>query len=140
MKRKTFHAKENEVKQEKYVVDAKGLILGRLAVAVARVLRGKHKPQFTPNLDCGDQVTILNAALIKVTGEKEKTKIYFTHSGYPHGHKLLTLEEVSKRDVRRAITLAVKGMLPKGPLGRVLIKKLTVYPGTAEVTGKQLKV
>lgn len=140
MKRKTFSLRESDSKVEHFVVDAKGKILGRLATRVAEVLRGKHKREYTPHVDSGDRVTVINAKEIKTTGDKTKTKIYFTHSGYPHGHKLLTLEEVQNRDPRRIITFAVKGMLPKGPLGRRMIKKLTIHAGSAEVAGKPLKV
>ena len=140
MNRKTFHAKEEGLQRETYVVDGTGKILGRLATKVALILRGKHKPTFTTNIDCGDNVIITNAAKIKVTGGKEKKKIYFYHSGYPHGHKLLTLEEVAKRDVRRIITHAVKGMLPKGSLGNRMIKKLKVHAGHADAAGKPLNI
>lgn len=140
MKNKTFSAKEKDIKREQYVVDANGKTLGRLATVVATVLRGKHKPIFTRNIDCGDYVTVLNASQVKVTGNKEKEKIYFSHSGYPHGHKLLNFEEVMKRDPRKIIMSAVKGMLPKGALGSVILKKLVVHKGTAEIEGKPLKI
>ncbi|MBI5701832.1 50S ribosomal protein L13 [Candidatus Saganbacteria bacterium] len=140
MKRKTFSLKEEKVKREQYIVDANGKILGRLAARVAEVLRGKHKRDFTPHIDSGDNVVVVNAKDIAATGGKGKSKIYFTHSGYPGGHKLLTMEEVKRRDPRRIILFAVKGMLPKGPLGRRMIKKLTVHAGSAEVSGKPLKV
>ena len=140
MNRKTFSAKEKDIKRETYVIDGTDKVLGRLATRVATILRGKHKPEFTSHVDVGDNVIITNASKIKVTGDKEKQKIYFSHSGYPHGHKLLTLEEVAKRDVRRIIIHAIKGMLPKGPLGSNIIKKLTVHAGPAEATGKSLNI
>ncbi len=140
MKRKTFSAKEKNITRETYIVDGTDKILGRIATRVATVLRGKHKATFTPHIDTGDNVIVTNASKIKVTGDKEKQKIYFSHSGYPGGHKLRTLEEVAKRDVRRLIIHAVKGMLPKGTLGNNMVKKLTVHAGPAEVTGKPLKI
>lgn len=140
MKRKTFSAKEKNITRETYIVDGTDKILGRIATRVATVLRGKHKATFTPHIDTGDNVIVTNASKIKVTGDKEKQKIYFSHSGYPGGHKLRTLEEVAKRDVRRLIIHAVKGMLPKGTLGNNMAKKLTVHAGPAEVTGKPLKI
>lgn len=140
MKRKTFSANEEKIKREQYVVDARGKTLGRIATQVATILRGKHKVEFTPHVDMGDFVAVINAAQVAVSRGKEKSKIYFTHSGYPHGHKLLNLEEVRRRDPSRIIKLAVKGMLPKGPLGRRIIKKLKVYVGEAEIKGITLKV
>ena len=123
-----------------FVVDLKGKVLGRAAAKIATILRGKHKIDFTPHINGGDSVTVINAEFVKVTGDKNEAKKYFTHSGYPHGHKLLSLKDVKKRDSTRIITLAVKGMLPKGPLGRKIIKNLTVYAGTAEVSGKPLNI
>lgn len=132
MKRKSFSAKAEEIKRENHVIDAKGKVLGRLATHIADVLRGKNKPEFTRHVDCGDTIVVVNAKDIKVTGTKEKTKMYFTHSGYPHGHKLLNMEALKMRDPRRVLLYAVKGMLPKGTLGAVLIKKLTIHAGPAK--------
>lgn len=132
MKRKTFAAKSKDIKRENQVIDAKGMVLGRLATHIADVLRGKHKVEFTRHVDCGDPVVVINAKDIKVTGTKEKTKMYFTHSGYPHGHKLLNMEALKMRDPRRVLLYAVKGMLPKGTLGAEILKKLTIHAGPAK--------
>ena len=112
-----------------YVVDAAGYTLGRLASEVAKVLRGKNKPIFTPHMDCGDYVIIVNAEKIKVTGKKMDQKIYYHHSEYVGGMKETTLKEMMAKKPERVIELAVKGMLPKGPLGKSMIKKLHVYAG-----------
>ncbi|OGC14536.1 50S ribosomal protein L13 [candidate division WOR-1 bacterium RIFOXYC2_FULL_37_10] len=139
-KGKTFSAKEKDIKRETYVVDVKDKILGRIAARIATVLRGKHKPIFTPHVDVGDNIIVINAKDIKVTGKKEEKKMYFSHSGYPGGAKLLAFKDVMARDPRRLLTFAVKGMLPKGPLGRRMIKKMTVYPGYKEISGKPLDI
>lgn len=110
-----------------WVIDAQGMTLGRLASKVAPILRGKHKPYFTPHLDTGDYVIIVNAAKIHVTGKRMDQKIYYRHSGYPGGLKQMTLRELMKRRPTRALKLAIKGMLPKGPLGRQTMTKLRVY-------------
>ena len=112
-----------------YVVDAAGMTLGRLASEVAKVLRGKNKPIFTPHMDTGDYVIIVNAEKIKVTGKKMDQKIYYHHSGYVGGLKETTLKEKLAKKPEQVIELAVKGMLPKGPLGRQMYKKLFVYAG-----------
>ena len=112
-----------------YVVDATGMTLGRLAAEVAKVLRGKNKPQFTPHVDTGDYVIVVNAEKIKVTGKKMNQKIYYNHSEYVGGMKETTLAEMMAKKPEKVIELAVKGMLPKGPLGRSMIKKLHVYAG-----------
>ncbi len=140
MKRKTFSAKESDIKRESYFIDAKGVVLGRLATKVATILRGKHKTIYTPHMDTGDFVTVINSDLIKATGKKGEQKVYFSHSGYPHGHKLFSLDKVKEKDSTKVIKLAVKGMLPKGSLGRQMIKKLVVHKGAADVAGKPLKV
>ena len=130
MKRKnTFSLKQKDIKQEQVVLDAKGQVLGRLASQAAQILRGKHKPTFTPHLDNGDQVVIYNAEKIKVTGSKPKQKLYFKHSGYPHGAKAFSLEKMQEKDPCEVIKIAVKGMLPTGRLGRQIIKKLKIYAG-----------
>ena len=112
-----------------WVIDARGMTLGRLAARVAPILRGKHKPYFTPHLDTGDYVIIVNAEKIHVTGKRMDQKIYYRHSGYPGGLKKMTLRELMKRRPTRALKLAIKGMLPKGPLGRQMMTKLKVYAG-----------
>ena len=112
-----------------YVVDATDMTLGRLASEVAKVLRGKNKPIFTPHIDCGDNVIVINAEKIKVTGKKMDQKIYYHHSDYVGGMKETTLKEMMAKKPEKVIELAVKGMLPKGPLGRTMYKKLFVYAG-----------
>lgn len=125
----TFMAKANEVERKWYVIDAEGVTLGHLASEVATILRGKKKPIFTPHVDTGDYVIIVNAAKIKVTGKKMDQKIYYRHSDYVGGMKTATLKEKMADKPEDVITLAVKGMLPKGPLGRQMLKKLFVYAG-----------
>lgn len=110
-------------------MNAEGKVLGRLAVRIATILRGKHKPEYTPHLDCGDGVIVINASKIKVTGKKLKEKEYVTFSGYPSGRRVRTLEYMMKHDPTRAVRLAVKRMIPNTPLGRDMLKKLKVYPG-----------
>ncbi len=124
---KTYVAKNKDIKRQWYLVDAKDRILGRLATKVAVLLRGKHKPIFTPHLDTGDGVIVINAAKIKVTGRKLKQKVYRRYSGYPGGLREVTLETMLARKPETVIRLAVKRMLPGGPLGRDIIKKLKVY-------------
>jgi large subunit ribosomal protein L13 len=125
--KKTYEARKEEVKRSWYIVDAKDKILGRLAVKVAVILRGKHKPTFTPNIDTGDCVVVINAAKIRVTGRKLKQKVYGRYSGYPGGLKEIPLEDMLRKRPTTVIKLAVERMLPQGPLGRDLIKKLKVY-------------
>jgi len=127
---KTFVAKPHEVTRDWYVIDAKGKVLGRVASEVARRLRGKHKPEFTPHVDTGDYIVIINAADIVVTGNKAQDKRYYRHSGYPGGITETTFLKMQQRFPGRAIQKAVKGMLPKGPLGYAMIKKLKVYAGS----------
>lgn len=122
-------ANPDKVERKWYVVDADGQTLGRLASEVAKVLRGKNKPIYTPHIDTGDYVIVVNADKIKVTGKKLDQKIYYRHSDYVGGMKEFTLREMMDRKPERVIELAVKGMLPKGPLGRAMIKKLHVYAG-----------
>ena len=126
---KSFMASPATIERKWYVVDATGYTLGRLAANVAAVLRGKNKPTFTPSLDTGDYVIIVNADKVKVTGKKLDQKIYFNHSDYVGGMKETTLRELMAKKPERAVELAVKGMLPKGPLGRSMITKLHVYAG-----------
>ena len=125
----TFMASPSTIERKWYVVDATGYTLGRLAANVAAVLRGKNKPTFTPSLDTGDYVIIVTADKVKVTGKKLDQKIYFNHSDYVGGMKETTLRELMAKKPERAVELAVKGMLPKGPLGRQMYTKLHVYAG-----------
>ena len=125
----TYMANPDKIERKWYVVDAEGCTLGRLASGVASVLRGKNKPQFTPHVDTGDYVIVVNADKIKVTGKKMDQKIYYNHSDYVGGMKETTLKEMMAKKPERVIELAVKGMLPKGPLGREMYTKLFVYAG-----------
>ena len=125
----TYMANPDKIERKWYVVDAEGCTLGRLASGVASVLRGKNKPQFTPHVDTGDYVIIVNADKIKVTGKKLEQKIYYNHSDYVGGMRETTLKEMLAKKPERVIELAVKGMLPKGPLGRSMYTKLFVYAG-----------
>ena len=127
---KTFSAKPAEVERQWWVVDAEGQTLGRLATRIATVLRGKHKPIYTPHIDTGDYVIVINAEKIEVTGKKLDTIVYYRHSGYPGGLKERTLREQLVKFPERPIEEAVKGMLPKSKLGRHMLKKLKVYTGT----------
>ena len=126
---KTFMASPATIERKWYVVDATDMTLGRLAAEVAKVLRGKNKPIFTPHMDCGDNVIVINAEKIKVTGKKMDQKIYYHHSDYVGGMKETTLREKMAKKPEQVIELAVKGMLPKGPLGREMYTKLHVYAG-----------
>ena len=126
---KTYMANPDKIERKWYVVDATGCTLGRLSSEVAKVLRGKNKPQFTPHVDTGDYVIIVNADKIKVTGKKLDQKIYYNHSDYVGGMRETTLKEMLAKKPERVIELAVKGMLPKGPLGRSMYTKLFVYAG-----------
>ena len=125
----TYMANPDKIERKWYVVDAEGCTLGRLASGVAAVLRGKNKPQFTPHVDTGDYVIIVNADKIKVTGRKLQQKIYYKHSEYVGGMKETTLKEMLAKKPEKVLELAVKGMLPKGPLGRDMYRKLFVYAG-----------
>ena len=126
---KTYMANPDKIERKWYVVDAEGQTLGRLAAEVAKVLRGKNKPEFTPHIDTGDNVIVINAEKIKVTGKKLDQKVYYHHSDYVGGMKETTLREMMAKKPEQVIELAVKGMPPKGPLGRTMIKKLHVYAG-----------
>lgn len=126
---KTYMANPDKIERKWYVVDAEGQTLGRLAAEVAKVLRGKNKPEYTPHIDTGDNVIVINAEKIKVTGKKLDQKVYYHHSDYVGGMKETTLREMMAKKPEQVIELAVKGMLPKGPLGRTMIKKLHVYAG-----------
>ena len=126
---KTFSAKAHEVKRDWFVVDASDKVLGRLASRVALRLRGKHKAEYTPHVDTGDYIIITNADKIRVTGQKVKQKRYYRHSEYPGGIKSESFEKLLARNPARIIELAIKGMLPKNPLGREMFRKLKVYVG-----------
>jgi large subunit ribosomal protein L13 len=126
---RTYSARPQEIEREWLVVDAQGQTLGRLATHIAAVLRGKHKPLYTPHLDCGDFVIVVNADKIQVTGKKLDQKIYYRHSGYPGGLKEIVLRRQMERHPERVIESAVRGMLPKNRLGRKMFKKLKVYAG-----------
>lgn len=126
---KTYIATPSTIKRDWFVIDASGRTLGRLATEIARRLRGKHKPEFTPNIDTGDYIVVVNAEKVRVTGRKYTDKIYHRHSGYPGGVKSTTFEKMQQKQPARIIEKAVKGMLPKGPMGRQLFRKLKVYAG-----------
>lgn len=124
---KTYLAKKSDIKRGWYIIDAQNKVLGRLAVVAAKILRGKHKVQFTLGVDCGDNVIIINAAKIRVTGKKMEQKVYRRYSGYPGGLKEVYLKDMMRKKPVEVVRLAVRRMLPGGPLGRDLIKKLKVY-------------
>ena len=128
---KTFSAKSGAVEQGWYVVDASGKVLGRLAAEIARRLRGKHKPEFTPHIDTGDYIVVVNVEKLRVTGRKAQNKIYHRHSGYPGGIYSTNFAKLQARHPDRVLKLAVKGMLPKGPLGYAMLKKMKMYSGAS---------
>ena len=134
---KTFMPNPANVERKWYVVDAAGMTLGRLSSEVAKILRGKNKPEFTPHCDCGDYVIVINAEKIKVTGKKLDQKMYYHHSDYVGGRKETTLREMMAKKPEKVVELAVKGMLPKGPLGRQMYKKLHVYAGAEHAHAAQ---
>lgn len=127
---KTFSAKPHEVRRDWFVVDATDKVLGRVATEVARRLRGKHKPEFTPHVDTGDYIVVVNVEKLRVTGNKAEDKKYYRHSGYPGGIYETNFTKLQQRHPDRVLQKAVKGMLPKGPLGYAMIKKLKVYAGS----------
>ncbi|MGH7205277.1 MAG: 50S ribosomal protein L13 [Nitrospiraceae bacterium] len=127
----TYFARQTDVIRKWHLVDANGKTLGRLASRVAILLRGKHKPTFTPHIDTGDHVVIINADKIRLTGDKLKTKTYIHHTGYPGGLKSVTAEHLHAKNPTGLVTRAIKGMLPKNPLGKRMARKLKVYAGTA---------
>ena len=135
---KTYSLKASEIKREWHVIDATDQVLGRLATRVARLLMGKHKPIFSPNLDVGDYVVIINADKVRVTGGKAKQKVYYRHSGYPGGLKAITYDKLMQTNPTRVIEHAVKGMLPHNRLGRAMLKKLKVYAGDSHPHKAQL--
>ena len=126
---KTYMANPDKIERKWYVVDAEGATLGRLASEIAKVLRGKNNPEYTPHIDTGDYVIVVNAEKVKVTGKKLQQKVYYNHSDYVGGMRETTLAELLAKKPEKVIELAVKGMLPKGPMGRDMIKKLHVYAG-----------
>ena len=140
--RNTFITKPAEVKRKWFLIDANGKTLGRLSVEIAKILRGKHKADFMPNVDNGDYVIIINAEKIKVTGKKLEQKIYRRHSGYPGGMKIIKLKDMLKRRPEFVLRHAIKGMLPKNNLGHAIIKKLYVYSGEnyKQVAQKPVKI
>lgn len=131
MAQKTFSLRKEDALQARkwYVLDASGQVLGRLATRVATILRGKHKPIYTPHVDGGDHVIVVNAERVVLTGNKLKDKVYYHHSGYPGGIRAQTAEEILRKHPERIIEKAVRGMLPKTPLGRAMLRKLKVYAG-----------
>ncbi len=126
---KTYSATPETVKRDWYVIDATGKTLGRMSAEIAHRLRGKHKPEFTPHVDAGDYIVVINAEKVAVTGNKAKNKLYHRHTGYIGGIKTISFEKLIDKAPERVIETAVKGMLPKGPLGRAMFKKLKVYAG-----------
>lgn len=126
---KTYSAKAETVERDWYLIDADGKTLGRLASEIARRLRGKHKAVYTPHVDTGDYIVVINAEKVKVTGNKAKNKMYYNHSGYMGGLKQINFEDLIQKAPERVIETAVKGMLPKNPLGRAMFRKLKVYAG-----------
>ncbi len=126
---KTFSAKADEIKREWFIIDAENVILGRMATEIAKRLRGKHKPEFTPHVDTGDYIVVINAEKLAVTGNKMKDKIYYKHTGYVGNLKSITLEKQLQKHPEVVIETAVKGMLPKNSLGRTMYRKLKVYAG-----------
>ncbi|HEY3487197.1 MAG TPA: 50S ribosomal protein L13 [Gammaproteobacteria bacterium] len=126
---KTFSAKNEEVKRDWYLIDASDKTLGRLASEIARRLKGKHKPEYTPHVDTGDYIVVVNASKVTVTGNKMKDKIYYQHTGIMGNLKSISFEKLRAKNPQRVIEIAVKGMLPKNPLGRAMFRKLKVYAG-----------
>lgn len=127
---KTFSANAQNVQREWFVVDAEGKTLGRMATEIARRLKGKHKAVFTPHADTGDYIIVVNAEKVRVTGKKQYDKMYYRHSGYPGGLKSMSFDKVRDHDPERIIQQAVKGMLPRSPLGRTMMSKLKIYAGS----------
>ena len=126
---RTYQAKPHEIVRKWHLIDAKGEILGRLAVSAARLLRGKHKPIFTPNVDTGDHVIVINASQVRLTGKKLKTKTYYHHTGFPGGLKAITAERLLQKKPTEVLSKAIRGMLPKTPLGKQMARKLRIYAG-----------
>jgi large subunit ribosomal protein L13 len=137
---KTYSPKAKEIRRAWYVVDAEGAVLGRLASHVAQVLRGKHKPSYVPNLDSGDHVVVINAAKVRLSGEKAGKKVYRRHSGYPGGLREIPFERLVRERPERVVEQAIKGMLPSTRLGRQMARKLSVYTGPDHPHGAQRPV
>ncbi len=135
---RTFSAKPTDIKHDWYIVDAEDVVLGRLASQVAQILRGKHKPIFTPHMDTGDFVVVINAAKVRLTGSKEEDKSYFRHTGFPGGQRFTSYKELMAKGPELVIQKAVKGMVPHNRLGRQIMKKLKVYAGTEHPHEAQL--
>ena len=127
---RTFSAKKEEVERKWYLVDAEGKVLGRLSSEVAKILRGKHRPIFTPHVDTGEHVIIINASKVVLTGKKLENKVYYRHSGYPGGLKSVTAKKLMQTKPERLLWFAIKGMLPKNKLGRAMLKKVKIYSGS----------
>lgn len=134
---KTYQAKKEELEHQWYLVNAEGRVLGRLASGVAKILKGKHKPTYTPHLDTGDFIVVVNAEKVTLTGKKLKDKIYYHHTGYPGGIKAVSAEKLLAKKPAEMIRMAVKGMLPKNSLGRQMLRKLKVYAGPNHPHGAQ---
>jgi large subunit ribosomal protein L13 len=128
---RTYNAKNETARHNWLIVDASGKTLGRLASEIAKRLRGKHKPEYTPHVDTGDYIVVINASQVQVTGAKKTDKVYYSHSGFPGGIKEITFEKLLAKNPERVIEKAVKGMLPKNPLGRAMYRKLKVYAGAS---------
>lgn len=126
---RTYQAKPHEIVRKWHLIDAKGEILGRLAVSAAKLLRGKHKPIFTPNVDTGDHVVVINASQVRLTGKKLKTKTYYHHTGFPGGLKAITAERLLQKKPTEVLSKAIRGMLPKTTLGKQMARKLRIYAG-----------
>ena len=137
MTTRTYTPRGAEIERRWYLVDAEGQTLGRLASRITHVLRGKHKPTYTPHQDQGDHVVVINAARIRVTGNKAEKKVYYRHTGYPGGLRTTTYAQMMEKQPERILRLAVKGMLPRTPLGRRMFRKLRVYPGGEHLHGAQ---
>ncbi len=137
---KTYMAKPSEIKKNHYVVDANGLVLGRMATEIAKLLRGKHKPTYTPNMDCGDDIIVINAEKVKLTGKKNANKTYYRHTGYPGGLKSQKASDILEgKNPEKVVKLAIKRMIPNNPLGRKQLKNLKVYKG-AELPKSEKKI
>jgi len=134
---KTYTAKTAEVQRNWYIVDATDKVLGRLASEIAHRLKGKHKPEYTPHIDTGDFIIVINAEKVRVTGQKTSDKIYYHHTNYPGGIKESSFEKMMQRDPVRPLEMAIKGMLPKNPIGREMFRKLKVYAGNEHLHAAQ---
>ncbi len=126
---KTFSATPADIKRDWYVIDATGKTLGRMASEIARRLRGKHKPEYTPHMDTGDYIVVVNAEKVHVSGKKSTDKVYYKHTGFPGGIRSMTFDKMIEKSPEKVISIAVKGMLPKNPLGRAMFRKLKIYAG-----------